>query len=307
MASDDALLVVDAAGVVVEWSQRARSLFGRGTSEALGHPVAELLAGSWPSADGDSTGAAPGLVVRPVTLRDGGMGWSVDLVRSEESSDAQDRALLNALFTQSPIGMQVLDPQLRVLRVNTAASGMNGFNTRRLLGRRLSDVLRLSDPDEAEAMVREVLATGEPALDRLVRARPPSDLEHEHVYSVSVFRLQNADGKVLGASTAVVDVSIRERALARARVLNAARERVGRSLDLDATCAALIDVLVPAFADAAEVDLLDPVVRGEDPRRRRCHPTYPCGGWPSLRRTVKRTRQAPVPARSAFRPHGSSP
>ncbi|MFE5915100.1 SpoIIE family protein phosphatase [Streptomyces wedmorensis] len=283
MASDDALLVVDAAGVVVAWSQEARSLFGREASEAIGRHVAELLSGSWRSVASDPAGRSSGeavvtgLMVRPTTLEDGGPGWSVDGPRSDEG-DAKDQALLDALFTQSPIGLQVLDPQLRVQRVNLTASGLAGFDSSQLIGHRLSEVFPMSDPDENDAMVRHVLATGRPALDRLVRVRPPADPEHEHVYSVSVFRLQSPDGRVLGLSTAVVDVTVRERALARTRVLNAAREHVGRSLELEATCAALVDVLVPDFADAAEVDLLDPVVRGEGA------PSAPVGPEVPLRR-----------------------
>ncbi|WP_165914548.1 SpoIIE family protein phosphatase [Streptomyces sp. AcE210] len=284
MAPDDELLKIDAAGVVVAWSQEAKSLFDRGASEALGRPVLEVLPGPWapagsgPDSRSGSPGAVPGLVMRPVTLSDGGSGWVFSLLRSEESGDAREQALLKALFTQSPIGMQVLDPDLRVLRVNTAASGMAGFDHTYTLGHRLSDVFRLSVPEKTMAMVRHVLATGEPALDRLVRVRPPNDPDHEHVYSVSVFRLQDADGRVLGLSAAEVDVTVRERALARARVLNDVRQHVGTSLALDATCTELVDVLVPAFADVAMVDLLDPVVRGDDP------PSAPVGPDVPLRR-----------------------
>ncbi|MCX5390558.1 SpoIIE family protein phosphatase [Streptomyces sp. NBC_00094] len=284
MAPDDALLVTDAAGVVVAWSQEARSLFARDRSEALGRPVIELLARAGIAAGVDADrlpgnpAPVPGLAIRPVALPDGSSGWSVHLLRSQENADAREQALLKALFTQSPIGMQVLDPQLRVLRVNTAASGMSAFDHTHLLGRRLGDVFRLSDPDEAAALVRGVLATGEPAVDRLVRVRPPNDPNQEHAYSVSVFRLQDTDGQVLGLSTAAVDVTVRERALARARVISAVREHVGKTLELDVTCGELVDVLVPAFADAAEVDLLDPVVHGEEP------PSAPVGPDVPLRR-----------------------
>ncbi|MFG2330985.1 SpoIIE family protein phosphatase [Streptomyces sp. NPDC048604] len=284
MAPDDALLVIDAAGVVVEWSQEARSLFGLRASEALDRPAMELLLRAWTPARADaggrsgSTAAAPKLVMRPVTLRDGCSGWSVDLLRTGEDAEAREQALLAAMFTQSPIGMQVLDPELRVLRVNTAGSGMNGFDHTDMLGRRLSDVFRLSDPDEFMAITRDVLATGEPALDRLVRARPPNDPDHEHVYSASVFRLHDAEGQVLGLSTAAVDVTVREHALARARILDTVRERLGHTLELDATCAELVDILVPAFADAALVDLLDPVVQGDEP------PSAPVGPHVPLRR-----------------------
>ncbi|MGW6897544.1 PAS domain-containing protein [Streptomyces sp. NPDC054919] len=46
MASDDTLLVVAMAGVVLEWSQAAQSLFGRAASEVVGRPVAALIAGA---------------------------------------------------------------------------------------------------------------------------------------------------------------------------------------------------------------------------------------------------------------------
>ncbi|MET9411828.1 PAS domain-containing protein [Streptomyces sp. NPDC002935] len=286
MASDDVLLVIDAAGVIVGWSQEARSLFERGADLAVGRPVVELLTAVWDPADAGPdrrsgrTAAVPGLAVKPVTLREGRSGWGIYLLRPEEGrgADARGQAVLTALFTQSPIGMQVLDPDLRVLRVNTAAAGMSAVEPADVLGGRLGDVVHLSDPEETVAMLHDVLATGEPALDRLVRGRPPNDPAHEDVYSVSVFRLQDADGRVLGVSTAVVDVTVRERALAHARVLNDVRERLGHTLELDTTCRELVDVLVPAFADAAEVDLLDPVVRGEAP------PPGPVGPAMPLRR-----------------------
>ncbi|MCT9004644.1 SpoIIE family protein phosphatase [Streptomyces rhizosphaerihabitans] len=286
MASDDALLVIDAAGVIVGWRQEARSLFELGADFAVGRSVVELLTAVWdPAGAGaerrsDRAAAVPGLAVKPVTLRDGRSGWGVWLLRPDEGrgADARGQAVLTALFTQSPIGMQVLDPDLRVLQVNTAAAGMSAVEPADVLGRRLGDVVHLSDPEETVAMLHDVLATGEPALDRLVRGRPPHDPAHEHVYSVSVFRLQDADGRVLGLSTAMVDVTIRERALAHARILNDVRERLGHTLELDTTCGELVEILVPTFADAAEVDLLDPVVRGDDP------PPGPVGPAIPLRR-----------------------
>ncbi|MCT9003564.1 SpoIIE family protein phosphatase [Streptomyces rhizosphaerihabitans] len=283
MARDGALLVIDAAGFIVGWSQEARSVFERDTGLAVGVPVVELLSAAWARVDAGSDdrsntpAAVPGLVVRPVALRDGRSGWGVYLLPPEDEGEtSRDQALLKALFTQSPIGIQVLDPDLRILRVNTtAATGMSTFEPADLLGRHLFDVIQPSDLEEVVAMMHDVLATGRPALDRLVRGRPPNDPAHEHVYSASVFRLQDADGRVLGVSTAAVDVTVRERALARARVLNEVRERMGQTLELDTTCGELVDVLVPAFADAAEVDLFDPVLRGEDPPSAPVEPDIP--------------------------------
>ncbi|MGW3746582.1 SpoIIE family protein phosphatase [Streptomyces sp. NPDC005146] len=268
MTSDDTLLVVDMAGVVLEWSQAAQSLFGRAASEVVGRPVAGLITGA--ASAGEVAGppfdrAVPeGLLVRPERQRDGSIAWGVCQAARGEGDDAIARALLKALFTVSPIGMQVVDHDLRILWVNTAAAGMSGVQGSRVIGQRLSDVVQLTAPEASEAVVREVLATGEPALNRLVGARPPSDPDREHLYSVSVLPLQDTAGEVLGAATAVVDVTEREEALSRTRILAAVREDVGHTLEMDTTCAELVHVLVPSLADDAEVDLLDPVIRGEE-------------------------------------------
>ncbi|MFF4243190.1 SpoIIE family protein phosphatase [Streptomyces sp. NPDC001822] len=267
-ASDDVpLVVVGASGAVLEWSLEAEALFGRTESTALGRPVRELLPAP---ADGEAwltRAGTPraGLLVRPVTCRDGSHAWGLYRTVSDRHEDPLGEALLRALFTVSPIGMQVLDPELRVLRVNTAAGGVSGIPAEQLIGRRMTEVIRLSSPAATTAMLKEVLATGEPALDRIVGANPPTDPTREHLYQVSVFPLRDADGQNLGLASSVVDVTGREHALSRTRVLDALREGVGHTLEMDTTCAELLRVLVPAFADGGEVDLLDPVLRGDEP------------------------------------------
>jgi PAS domain S-box-containing protein len=191
-----------------------------------------------------------------------------------------EHAVLEALFTQSPIGIHILDPDLRVLRVNTAATGLAGTTAEQFVGQHVRDAYNLSDPVAAQALARRVLITGEPALNELLGAYPPSDPEREHLYTVSVFRLEDPGDQVLGSAMTSVDVTDQERARSRTRVLDAGREQVGRTLETETTCAELVGVVVPAFADAAEVDLLDSVLRGEDP------PPAPIGPDVPLRRTA---------------------
>ncbi|MFD4691081.1 SpoIIE family protein phosphatase [Streptomyces sp. NPDC058463] len=271
MASDDALLVVDVSGTVLEWSPEAEEAFGRAASEAVGRPAWELVpAAASPDAENLwswSGGAeSEGLLLRPLVRPDGAGAWGVH--RAASGEDPIGRALLRALFTMSPIGMQVMDTDLRILRVNTAASGIRGMPADRLIGRRLDEAFRtfrVTSSDATTAMVRGVLETGEPVIGRIVGATPPSDQQREHLYEVSVFPLHDPDGQILGVASSVVDVTEREQALSRNQILNAVREHVGRTLEMDTTCTDLVRVLVPAFADAAEVHLLDPVIRGDEP------------------------------------------
>ncbi|MFD3453960.1 SpoIIE family protein phosphatase [Streptomyces sp. NPDC058691] len=196
-----------------------------------------------------------------------------------------EEAMLNALFTQSPVGLHLLDTDLRVVRVNTATSAMRGVSPAALLGHRFSDAYDIIDADRHEAAVREVLETGVPLREWLVRARRKGGTAPPGYYAMSVFRLDNPGGQVLGLALSVVDVTRRERAFERLRVLDTVRERVGRTMDSVVTCDELVSTLVPEYAEVAVVELVDAVLRGDDP------PLSPLpAGVPLLRAAYRNSR-----------------
>ncbi|MFF4227751.1 SpoIIE family protein phosphatase [Streptomyces sp. NPDC001820] len=208
--------------------------------------------------------------------------------RTPAGGDAGDwvgGAILDALFTQSPVGLHVLDTELRVVRVNAAARGMRGVPVEDLVGLHFAEAYaNLSAPDEVEAMLRGVLESGVPVREHLLRMRVAAEEGREKSGSASVFRLQDPQGTVLGLAVTVVDVTEQEQARARLRVLNAVRERVGRTLDVIATCQELVETLVPGFADVAVVEVVDAVVRGEE------SPIGPLAQDVALRRAAFRAR-----------------
>ncbi|MDX3771919.1 SpoIIE family protein phosphatase [Streptomyces sp. AK08-01B] len=202
-----------------------------------------------------------------------------------DTGDWVEGAILDALFTQSPVGLHVLDTQLRVVRVNTAASGMRGVPVEDVLGLHFAEAYAgLSAPDEVETMLRGVLESGVPVREYLLRTRLAAEQGRERIRSVSMFRLQDPQGTVLGLAATAVDVTEQEQARARMRVLNTVRERVGRTLDVIATCQELVEALVPGFADVAVVDVVDAVVRGEE------SPTGALAQEVALRRAAIRAR-----------------
>ncbi|MCC5474621.1 SpoIIE family protein phosphatase [Streptomyces barringtoniae] len=179
-----------------------------------------------------------------------------------------DEAILAALFSESPIGLHVLDTQLRIVRFNSAARHIHSFPLKGYLGRPLGELLRdygVEDADVIESMVREVLRTGTPKRDVLIRLRSRREPYTEAAASVSWFRLQDAQERPLGVAAALLDVTDRYRAQARLALLERASGRIGTSMDLFSTAQELADAAVPEFADTVTVDLLDPVLRGEAP------------------------------------------
>ncbi|MFC9343946.1 SpoIIE family protein phosphatase [Streptomyces sp. NPDC057020] len=177
-------------------------------------------------------------------------------------------AVLDALFSQSPLGLHVYDAELRLIRVNTAARLMREFPVDQVLGRTLPEILGsfdITDPAAVERAARRVLETGVPELDMSIRFRDRRDPPVETVSSASAFRLQRADGTVLGLAAALTDITARERAEAEVRLQNEAAARIGTTLDVFRTAAEFCEVVSPALADTVTVDVYDVVLRGRAP------------------------------------------
>lgn len=175
-----------------------------------------------------------------------------------------ERALFETLFDQVPVGIAIYDTERRYVLVNQAYADYTGLSGRDYIGRLPEE----ANPDLGNTtplLQRHVLDTGEPVVDMLVKAATlATEPGRWRYWSVSYARLQTEDGRVVGLTAIVMDVTERQKAaernkLARERaaLLNAANNRIGISLDVDRIAATLADVAVPGFCDAATVYLLD--------------------------------------------------
>lgn len=205
-------------------------------------------------------------------------------------------ALSTQLIAQSPIGLELLDTDLRYVAVNPAMERLHGLSAKDHLGRGFREVLPSVSVDASEAAVREVLETGIPQVDRYTIGRTPADPDTDRAWSVSVYRLEDPHGEVLGVATSVVEVTDRYGAItaaaqARQRLALIAEgsARIGTSLEMEQTARELADVAVPELADVAVVDVLDSAL---DDRR----PATPTNG-PVLFRTLAVEGQAASPRR----------
>ncbi|MFD7438330.1 SpoIIE family protein phosphatase [Streptomyces sp. NPDC059861] len=202
------------------------------------------------------------------------------MAHDEAISPVEGAAVLEALFHQSPTGLMVLDTELRILRINVNTPVLDTAPPEQIMGRHFTDVYDLAAPGEVEALLHGVLKSGAPARGRLVGVRPKGAPGPEYQFSVSASRLEDAQGRILGVLTEVLDVTEREKLRVRLRVFGSVREHVGQTLDVVATCEELVQAVVPDLADIAVVDVVDAVVRGEEP------PQSPLGPEVPLRRAA---------------------
>ncbi|WP_406733542.1 SpoIIE family protein phosphatase [Streptomyces sp. NBC_01794] len=284
--TDAAVVVVDSHGLVQHWSGGAEELFGYTVTEAAARPVTEILAIPW---DERWEIAERHLAGRGWTSsltahhRDGNRlqiraqvcplgpdhqaSWLIvatDLAATQARE--REHAILRGLFTQSPVGLAVVDPQLRLVMINPALERMDGVPARLRLGRALGDTVPEGAGPMTEARAREVLETGEPQVVVSHVDPPGASSSHlPHVRSRSSFRLQDPAGHTLGMGQAVLDVTSYYRARRHLALINEAGVRIGSTLDLDRTVQELAEVLVPQVADFVAVDLSTAVIHGQEP------------------------------------------
>ncbi|MEV6166914.1 SpoIIE family protein phosphatase [Streptomyces sp. NPDC051954] len=288
-----ASVLLDAQGRVVLWSPEAEELFGFSAQEALGQYAARLMVNEQHAelavklfADVMDTGEGWAGAF-PVRRKDGGTRlvefrnqrllddqgqvYALGLAADQQTVRGLERdvALSTRMVAQSPIGLAVLDTDLKYVSVNPALERINGIRAEEHLGRTIHEMLPRVDAEAMERVARQVLETGTPLVDQPTFGRTPADPEEDHAWSVSMYRLEDAVGTVLGVAASVVDITDQYRAgveaeAARRRLalIADASTRIGTTLDLDRTASELADVAVPELADVAAVDLLEAVVEG---------------------------------------------
>ncbi|MFJ6069805.1 SpoIIE family protein phosphatase [Streptomyces sp. NPDC093065] len=168
-----------------------------------------------------------------------------------------DTAVLNALFANSPQGLFVFGSEQKVTRYTPAGRGVRGLSEQDVVGQGIADFALGFEAGELQALIDEVLATGEPMRGRLVRGRSPSDPNRTLAVEVSLFPLHEPGDGRSGLVGVVEDVTERQAAADRLAVLSEVHATVGSTLDVRTTADELVRALVPGLADAATVDLLD--------------------------------------------------
>ncbi len=273
------MLVLDRDGAVITCTTELESLIGRPVTEFSGRPATELLLrpeewtdplpppGTRAALRGPSGPIEARLDVLPLHPRAGALARYLVLVTPEPVAERrqQDEALVRALFTQTRIGLAIHDSELRMVRVNpTAGSGIPPDQGP------LEDLGEALLPEDAAAIqeqLHKVAETGVPVIDWVHSARRLDSPSVDRVMSLSMFRLEDADGRFTGVAATFSDVTEQERSRQQLRLVGRAAKRLEGTLDVARCAEQLAEVMVPGFADLAAVDLTEAVLVGEEPGR----------------------------------------
>lgn len=133
-----------------------------------------------------------------------------DLRRTLRERD-ESVAVLDALFGNAPVGLALLDRDMRLRRVNRSLADMNGLPVMQHLGRSLAEILPGMSLEPIARALRQTLESLEPVIDLEIEGETPAapgELRHwlHSLYPVAV------GGQVIGVGALVREVTAQKRA-----------------------------------------------------------------------------------------------
>ncbi|MFN3513831.1 MAG: PAS domain S-box protein [Phenylobacterium sp.] len=194
-SSLDGVVVIDAAGRVLEFNPAAEETFGYGRAEALGRPIGELIVP--PDLRGAHTqglaayleGRAPRVIGRRVevrAMRRGGEEFPAELTINEvsasgrrlftayirdlsaakaaEAARRRTEGLLASLLDHAPAPIYLKDLEGRYALANPATGRLLGVEAAEIVGKRPDDFFTRTLLDPVDAADAEMLRTGEPVV-----------------------------------------------------------------------------------------------------------------------------------------------
>ena len=152
-------------------------------------------------------------------------------VSAQTLRNVQTLALLQAVLESAPVGIAIIDPELRVVRANATLALLDGVPLEAHAGRAVRELV----PDVAplvEEKVREVVATGEPVVGFRLERAPAEGAAGPVIWECTWFPIRTPDGRSVGVCAMIADVSWRvgaererEHALQQAREAIALRDQ----------------------------------------------------------------------------------
>jgi PAS domain S-box-containing protein len=156
----------------------------------------------------------------------------------KEAAEAANRINLEQLeemeqlYKAAPIGLELLDRNLRVIRINEQLAAMNGRPVHEHIGHSLREVIPDIAP-QIQAVVDRVFASGEPVLDwhrhGVTAGDPTGDPSNEPVWQASYYPVKSADGTTRHVGGVVKDITDVKRAEVQLLRAKEAAEAASRS------------------------------------------------------------------------------
>jgi PAS domain S-box-containing protein len=237
-SSQAAIVSTTLDGSITSWNAAAERLYGYAANEMLGQSIRRLLparrqddetamlacvAARESTAQFEATRlhkngstVEVSVTVSPIHDRDGKVvglsGIARDITARKQAEEAlRDRlSEIEAIYNNTPIGLALLDRDLRYIRINAALAEMNGVPAGDHIGRLVWDIVpAMRDASEPEML--HVLKTGDLVRNEVSgeSRKHPGGVRH---WDKTFYPLRRPDGSILAIGVMVEEITERKRA-----------------------------------------------------------------------------------------------
>ncbi len=130
-------------------------------------------------------------------------------LRESEELARQRLMEIEDLYNNAPVGLCVLDTELRWVRINERLAELNGFPAALHIGKQVRELMPLL-ADEVEQGMRKALETGQPKLRIEIIGETPAQPGVQRSWLESRLPIKDATGKVLGLNIVVEETTERK-------------------------------------------------------------------------------------------------
>ncbi len=127
------------------------------------------------------------------------------LIQSSEKLAEQFAELIN-IYNSSPLGLCLVDKDLRYVRINEALANMNGKSVAEHVGRTIREIVP-EIADNVEKPFLNAMQTGEPQLNIEIRGATPAEPDVVHNWILGCYPVKTNDDKLLGIAAVVQNVT----------------------------------------------------------------------------------------------------
>ncbi|PPD43362.1 MAG: hypothetical protein CTY15_10025 [Methylocystis sp.] len=235
----------DADGVVVEDSPSWRAYTGQTLEEGLGHGWIDALhpddresaLRQWREAVAARGGFDAEYRLRhrdqgwrwtnvratPIIASDGSIlkwvGMNIDIdarrraeaaVRESEAAIRRQHEELDWVYQNAPVGLCILDRDLRYLRINRRLAAINGLPVDAHIGKTVQDLLPQLVP-AVQAVTGKILQTGEAVIDHEISGETPAAPGATRIWRESWYPVRGGNGEINGFGVVVEEITERRK------------------------------------------------------------------------------------------------